>query len=102
VYKQAEIGIKRKLLETTPSESKRREMNEIIAALVEDTNVLRNQIGTYCMILVREVYLGQDTQVWNLLNARIAAAGLGQKGGGLWDRVNVRMKESNETQEEQP
>jgi RsiW-degrading membrane proteinase PrsW (M82 family) len=101
VYKQAEIGIKRKLLETTPSESKRREMNEIIAALVEDTNILRNQIGTYCMILVREVYLGQDTQVWNLLNARIAAAGLGQKGGGLWDRVNVRMKESNETQEEQ-
>jgi RsiW-degrading membrane proteinase PrsW (M82 family) len=102
VYKQAEIGIKRKLLETTPSESKRKEMTEIIATLVQDTNDLRNQIGTYCMILVREVYLGQDTQVWNLLNARIAAAGLGQKGGGLWDRVNVRMKESNETQEEQP
>jgi RsiW-degrading membrane proteinase PrsW (M82 family) len=102
IYKQAEIGIKRKLLEATPSASKSKEMNDIIDALVEDTNILRNQIGTYCMILVREVYLGQDIQVWNLLNARIAAAGLGQKGGGLWDRVNVRMKESNETQEEQP
>ena len=75
-------------------------MNEIIEGLVTDTNDLRNQIGTYCMILVREVYLGQDIQVWNLLNARIAAAGPGQKGGGLWDRVNVRMKETNEPQEE--
>jgi len=68
--------------------------------LADLPNDLRNQIGTYCMILVREVYLGQDIQVWNLLNARIAAAGLGQKGGGLWDRVNVRMKETNEPQEE--
>jgi len=36
-----------------------------------------------------------------LLNARIAAAGPGQKGGGLWDRVNSRMKDSHNPQEEQ-
>lgn len=100
IYKQAEIGIKRKLLDSTPSENKRKEINEIIDHLVKDTNDLRNQIGSYCMMMVREVYLGQDIQVWNLLNARVAAAGLGQKGGGLWDRVSSRMKDASDSQEE--
>ncbi len=100
IYKQAEIGIKRKLIETTPNKNKKNEINKIIEELVEDTNHLRNQIGSYCMMLVREVYLGQDIQVWNLLNARVAAAGLGQKGGGLWDRVNTRMKDPQNPREE--
>ena len=101
IYKQAEIGIKRKLMETTPSESKRNEIDQIIAGLVQETNDLRNQVGTYCMMFVRTVYLEQDIQIWNLLNARVAAAGLGQKGGGLWDRVNTRLKDSSDPQEEQ-
>lgn len=102
IYKQAEIGIKRKLMETTPSESKRNEIEQIIAGLVQETNDLRNQVGTYCMMFVRTVYLEQDIQIWNLLNARVAAAGLGQKGGGLWDRVNTRLKDStDDPQEEQ-
>ncbi|MBL8063279.1 MAG: PrsW family intramembrane metalloprotease [Anaerolineales bacterium] len=94
IYKQAEIGIKRKLLETVPSENRKKEIVKIIDDLVTETNVLRNQIGTYCMMMVREVYLGQSGQVWNLLNARIASAGLGQKGGGLWDRVTERVSQS--------
>lgn len=94
IYKQAEIGIKRKLLDTAPSENRKREIVKIIEDLVAETNVLRNQIGSYCMMMVREVYLGQSGQVWNLLNARIAAAGLGQKGGGLWDRVTERVNQS--------
>ena len=44
------------------------------------------------MLLVREVYLGTEGQMWNLLNARIAAAGPNQKGGGLWDRMTERVK----------
>ncbi|NJN78989.1 MAG: PrsW family intramembrane metalloprotease [Anaerolineales bacterium] len=94
IYKQAEIGIKRKLLDTDTSASRKIEVNKIIEGLTNDINVLRNQIGPYCMMMVRQVYLGQDTQVWNLLNTRIAAAGLGQKGGGLWDRVTERVGES--------
>ena len=94
IYKQAEIGIKRKLIDSTPSEARRREIEEIIAELVRDINKLRNEIGSYCMMMVREVYLGSDMQIWSLLNARIAAAGPGQKGGGLWDRVSERLRES--------
>ncbi|MBI3150790.1 MAG: PrsW family intramembrane metalloprotease [Chloroflexi bacterium] len=95
VYKQAQIGIKRKLLETTASQNKTREINKIIEELVRETNELRNQIGVYCMMMVRTVYLEQDLRVWNLLNARVAAAGLSQKGGGLWDRVNDRLQQQS-------
>lgn len=97
---QAEIGIKRKLLESDSQEKRKTEVNEIIEKLVEQTNTLRNQIGSYCMMMVREVYLGQDIQAWNLLNARVAASGSGQKGGGVWNRVTERVKESASKEDE--
>ncbi|MFN8380708.1 MAG: PrsW family intramembrane metalloprotease [Anaerolineales bacterium] len=92
IYKQAEMGIKRKLLDTATNETRKKDITKIIEELSRDTNELRKQIGPYCMMMVRSVYLDQDLQIWNLLNARVAAAGLGQKGGGLWDRVNERMQ----------
>ena len=101
IYKQAEIGIKRKLLETDTSESRKVEVNKILDELGKDINTLRNQIGAYCMMMVREVYLGQDMQMWNLLNARIAEAGLGQKGGGLWTQITERMKQPASQEENQ-
>jgi hypothetical protein len=92
IYKQAEMGIKRKLLDTAANEAKKSEIKKIIGDLSEEMNSLRKQIGPYCMMMVRSVYLDQDVQVWNLLNARIAESGTGQKGGGLWDRANARMQ----------
>ncbi len=92
IYKQAEMGIKRKLLDTAANEAKKSEIKKIIGDLSEEMNNLRKQIGPYCMMMVRSVYLDQDIQVWNLLNARIAESGTGQKGGGLWDRANARMQ----------
>ncbi|HRJ76537.1 MAG TPA: cyclic nucleotide-binding domain-containing protein, partial [Anaerolineales bacterium] len=94
IYKQAEIGIKRNLLGKDTSEVRKAEINKIIEELGDDINKLRNQIGVYCMMMVREVYAGMDTQVFNLLNARIASAGTGQKGGGIWDRVTEKVKDA--------
>jgi len=92
IYKQAEMGIKRKLLDTAANDSKKSEIKKIIEDLSKEMNDLRKQIGPYCMMMVRSVYLDQDIQVWNLLSSRIAETGTGQKGGGLWDRVNTRMQ----------
>jgi RsiW-degrading membrane proteinase PrsW (M82 family) len=92
IRKQAEIGIKRKLLEKTSSENKRREIEEIIGNLGREMEVLRKQAGQYCMMLVRTVYLEQDIKVWDAISSRIAESSTGQKGGGLYDRVNQRMK----------
>lgn len=100
IYKQAEIGIKRKLLDTDTNEDRKQEVNKIIKELGADIHSLRNEIGAYCMMMVREVYLGQDIQMWNLLNARVAAAGTGQKGGGVWNRMAERVKESASKEDE--
>jgi len=100
IRKQAEIGIKRKLLETTPSESKRAEIKKIIENLGREMDVLRRQAGPYCMMFVRTVYLEQDVKVWDTINARIAESSTGQKGGGLYDRMNQRMKSTSSQEDE--
>jgi hypothetical protein len=100
IRKQAEIGIKRKLLDKTPSESKKREIEEIIATLGKEMDVLRREAGSYCMMFVRTVYLEQDIKIWDSINTRIAEQNTGQKGGGLFDRVNQRMKPRQPEEEE--
>jgi len=99
LLKQAEMGIKRKLLETTPSETRRAEIERLIENLKSEVKQLRDSIGPYCMMLVRQVYLEQDARVWDSINARIAESRTGQKGGGLWDRTTERMK-SGKTQDQ--
>lgn len=94
MYKQAEMGIKRKLLDVTPSPTKRKEVEEIIQRLYTEMEILRKQIGMYPMMFVREVYLGQEIQLWDRLNVRILESGSGQKGGGLWEVTTTRIKRS--------
>lgn len=94
MYKQAEMGIKRKLMDVTPSPTKRKEVEEIIQKLYKEMEILRKQIGMYPMMFVREVYLGQEIQLWDRLNVRIVESGTGQKGGGLWDVTTTRIKRS--------
>jgi hypothetical protein len=71
IRKQAEIGIKRKLLEFAASESKRYEMEKTIDSLSAEIDVLRKKIGPDCMMFVREVYLEHDAKVWDAIGSRI-------------------------------
>lgn len=98
--KQAEIGIKTKLLDTTPNREKREEMSRIINDLRAEMDRLRVEIGFYCMLYVRQVYLAQDMNLWGAIHARIAEAGTGQKGGGLWDLAASRVQSSRNREEE--
>lgn len=92
LYRQAEMGIKRRLLESTPSPTKKQEIEAIIQNLYREMEVLRNQLGMYPMMFIREVYLGQEDQVWAKIQARIVESGTGQKGGGLFDRATDRIR----------
>lgn len=94
MYKQAEIGIKRKLLDATPSPTKRKEVEEIIQNLAKEMDGLRRQIGVYPMMFVRIVYLDQDYSLWAKLKDRIAESSSGQKGGGVWDVTTSRIQQS--------
>lgn len=100
LYTQIEIGIKRKLVESTPSPTKKRELEDIIKKLGTDMEALRRQIGTYHMMFVRTVYLDQSFQVWAKIDARIAESSTGQKGGGLFDRATERIKEKSVKKDE--
>jgi hypothetical protein len=100
ILTQAEIGIKRELLKTTPSENKRREIEAIVQGLAKEMDVLRKKAGPYCMMFVRTVYLDQEIKVWDAIGARIKESGTGQVGGGLWDRTTSRIK-TPKSEEEQ-
>lgn len=107
ISKQAEIGIKRKLMDTTPSAGKKKEILEIIQTLGKDMDVLRKEAGPYCMMFVRTVYLDHEIKIWDQINTRIEASNTGEKGGGMFDRVTTRIKrrpleENNPPQEEKP
>jgi RsiW-degrading membrane proteinase PrsW (M82 family) len=102
MYKQAEMGIKRKLLDATPSPTKRKEVEEIIQGLYKEMEVLRKQIGMYPMMFVREVYLEQEIRLWDRLDALIAESGKGQKGGGLWDMATTKIKQSKSQEDKNP
>ncbi|MBL8102363.1 MAG: PrsW family intramembrane metalloprotease [Anaerolineales bacterium] len=93
ILNQAEMGIKRKLLESTPNKSKKAEIEMIIKSLEKEVDVLRNRVGFYCMMYVRRVYLAPEVKIWSAISDRIAESSTGQKGGGLWDRVTDRVKQ---------
>lgn len=101
MYKQAEMGIKRKLLEATPSPTKRKEVEDIIQGLYREMEFLRKEIGMYQMMFVREVYLGQDIRLWDRIHARIAETSTGQKGGGLWDMATNKIEQSKPRSQEE-
>jgi RsiW-degrading membrane proteinase PrsW (M82 family) len=96
ISKQVELGIKRKLLETIPQEERgKREVMIAIDDLKKEVDVLRPQIGVYCMMMVRGVYMDVDVKVWDQINARIAEK-KDPEAGGLWDRVNAQIAEKKD------
>jgi RsiW-degrading membrane proteinase PrsW (M82 family) len=97
---QAEIGIKLKLLDATPNEAKKNELTGIVNGLRRDMELLRKEVGAYCMMFVRTVYMDADLKIWDTIAARIAEANTGQKGGGMFDRLDSRVKSSKPAQEE--
>ena len=98
---QAEMGIKTKLLDTTNNDTKKQEMIRLIEELRKDMEVLRKEIGPYCMMFVRGTYLSEDTNLWGSIADRIAASSTGQKGGGLWDLTTSRLQGSSQSEEEE-
>jgi hypothetical protein len=46
------------------------------------------------MLFIRILYLENEDQVWKLINERVAVTGTNQAGGGLWSRLDDRLKAS--------
>jgi len=98
--KQAELGIKTSLLDSASNENQKRDIEKIISDLQSDIGLIRGQIGSYCMMFVRMVYMDPEVKVFDSLTARIAESSTGQKGGGLWDRTSDKIKTAKSEEEQ--
>ncbi|MEW6403069.1 MAG: PrsW family glutamic-type intramembrane protease [Chloroflexota bacterium] len=94
IYLQAEIGIKRGLVQQTADPVKRSTLQTELNRLTTEMNALRKAIGPYCLLFVRSIYLARGSQLWDVINARIRAAGQGPAGGGVWSTLDQRIKSS--------
>ncbi len=95
IYLQAEIGIKRKIAKQTADENKRAAIEMEIQRLAAKMNTLRREIGPYCMLFVRSVYLTRTSKLWDVLDARVGAADTAHAGSGLWSALSRRIKRPN-------
>jgi len=95
ILTQAEIGIKRKLLDETQDVTFRRKLEAEIHRLAAGMDEARKAVGPYCMLFLRTVYLEQNTRIWDAINQRVEMARKGHAGGGLWSTLGDRIRESN-------
>jgi hypothetical protein len=100
LYLQAEIGIKRKLIEMAADTEQRRLIQEEAKRRIDEMDVVRRRIGTYCMLFIRSVYLAGGTQLWALIDQRVREAGAREAGGGLWSKLDERIKSSRSRDED--
>ncbi len=90
LHLQALIGLKHKVQETTPNESLRAELAREVAEMRERMDVLRREVGVYCMSYVRTIMPSERETIW---------VGLGQQlvdvdprsDGTLHRRMQDRM-----------
>jgi hypothetical protein len=74
---QAQLGIKRKVLQQVESPATRAQLEEDVARLREEMEELRGKIGPYVMIYVRSVFPEGVVDVWNNLELLAARSGPG-------------------------
>jgi hypothetical protein len=92
IYLQAEIGIKRRKALETEDPARRTVIEIELQRLTSKMNGLRKSIGLYCLLFVRSVYLARGTRLWDMIAARVGAAGGDPAGGGLWSTLDRRIK----------
>ena len=61
---QAQLGLKRKVQEMTPDPNLRTEMGAQVAALRQEIDTVRRDLGLYCMAYVRSILPPETEPIW--------------------------------------
>ncbi len=69
---QAQLGIKRKATGMAQDENLRQELEKQITDLRQKMDVLRRQVGVYCMSYVRSILPPESTLIWTRLAEELA------------------------------
>ena len=93
---QAQLGIQRKMLDKLQDEKMRTAVEAQMADLRKNMDAIRREVGTYCMLYLRNIFPENDTALQTLVQQRITASAAANKGGagtGLWDKLGDRTKQ---------
>ncbi len=89
---QAQLGLKRKVQELTHDDKLRAELSRQIATLREGMDLLRREVGVYCMSYVRSILPPETEPVWARLGQSLEAQKGSGSGGSLWSSLGDRIK----------
>lgn len=86
---QAQLGLKRKGMGLTQNEQLQKELAAQIDELRQKMDVLRKQVGVYCMSYVRSILPPEGTLIWGRLAEEVARERTSDKN--LWGDLGGRM-----------
>ncbi len=103
---QARLGIKRKTLDKLPDEKMRIAVEKEIADIREKMEEKRRNVGSYVMLAVRNIFPGEGSPLWGMLETRIQQRIDQRKAEGgpklnLFANLDQRMA-ANKSQSELP
>lgn len=81
LLKQAHLGIKRKAQTMSQDPDDKKELKRQIAALHQEMEAIRKQVGVYCMTYVRTIFPEDAVACWTMLEQRVSEQGLQAWGG---------------------
>ena len=95
---QAQLGIQRKIAEKHQDEKTRQAAQAKVTELRQKMDENRKQLGWYCMLQLRGIFPEEGNPWWEKMQA-MEQAPKEKAGTGLWNTLNKKMKDSDESTE---
>lgn len=91
---QARLGILRKTHLKTKDDTLRQGIEVQIAAIREEIDEARRQVGPYCMVYLRSIFPEQNSPLWQQLEQRINNRPHASSEANIWTTLSERTKSS--------
>jgi RsiW-degrading membrane proteinase PrsW (M82 family) len=89
---QAQLGLKRKAQELTPDPALRAELQKQVGALHREIDIVRREVGMYCMSYVRSILPPETEPLWARLGQTLETR-TSPSGASLWSALDRKMDE---------
>lgn len=97
---QARLGLKRTVQQRTPDPALRSELANEVATLRRKVDVLRREVGVYCIIYVRSILPPPSEPLWTQLAQTLSAKRVDDRAPAtnLWGSLGSKLSGSNDEQ----
>ena len=97
---QARLGILRKTLEKIPDEKTRNSVRAEMAEVRQEMDQARKDVGTYCMIYVRDIFPENSNVLWGKLESAVETSRPTPAGGGMWAALEKQTQTTGKVEQE--